>query len=170
VRTDPRRHTHFAWPTINLQPPATTPTSAHFLLPIPPKLTIMSDGEIEVESPAGYAVLPKEVTDEIGSVKLFNKARPWRHVQTHTVLTLSSGPTRRSKSATSPSRTFPRSPDTHALKENMAMVARAWTQALRTCTDQNLQRLHPDPLARLHLTFRRPLCCQAIQEGAVPHH
>jgi small subunit ribosomal protein S5e len=36
----------------------------------------MSDnGEIEVESPAGYAVLPKEVTDEIGSIKLFNKAR-----------------------------------------------------------------------------------------------
>jgi hypothetical protein len=78
VRTDQRRHTHFAWPTINLQPPATTPTSAHFLLPIPPKLAIMSDGEIEVESPAGYAVLPKEVTDEIGSIKLFNKARPWR--------------------------------------------------------------------------------------------
>ncbi|KAH7066741.1 40S ribosomal protein S5 [Paraphoma chrysanthemicola] len=36
----------------------------------------MSDGEIEVESPSGYAVLPKEVTDEIGSIKLFNKARP----------------------------------------------------------------------------------------------
>lgn len=35
----------------------------------------MSDGEIEVESPSGYAILPKEVTDEIGSVKLFNKAR-----------------------------------------------------------------------------------------------
>jgi small subunit ribosomal protein S5e len=36
----------------------------------------MSDnGEIEVESPATHTVLPKEVTDEIGSVKLFNKAR-----------------------------------------------------------------------------------------------
>lgn len=34
----------------------------------------MSDnGEIEVESPAGYPVLPKEVTEEIGSIKLFNK-------------------------------------------------------------------------------------------------
>jgi small subunit ribosomal protein S5e len=34
----------------------------------------MSDnGEVEVESPSGYAVLPKEVTDEIGSIKLFNK-------------------------------------------------------------------------------------------------
>lgn len=34
----------------------------------------MSDnsGEIEVES-SGYAALPKDVTDEIGSVKLFNK-------------------------------------------------------------------------------------------------
>jgi small subunit ribosomal protein S5e len=33
----------------------------------------MSDNEeIEVEA-SGYAVLPKEVTDEIGSVKLFNK-------------------------------------------------------------------------------------------------
>jgi small subunit ribosomal protein S5e len=35
----------------------------------------MSDnGEIEVESPTGINILPKEVTDEIGSVKLFNKA------------------------------------------------------------------------------------------------
>lgn len=35
----------------------------------------MSDnGEVEVESPAGnYAVLPKDVTAEIGSIKLFNK-------------------------------------------------------------------------------------------------
>jgi len=35
----------------------------------------MSDnGEVEVENPSnGYAVLPKEVTSEIGSVKLFNK-------------------------------------------------------------------------------------------------
>ena len=35
----------------------------------------MSDnGEVEVESPAaGYPVLPKEVTNEIGSIKLFNK-------------------------------------------------------------------------------------------------
>jgi small subunit ribosomal protein S5e len=40
----------------------------------------MSDGEIEVESPSGYAILPKEVTDEIGSVKLFNKARPPRNL------------------------------------------------------------------------------------------
>jgi small subunit ribosomal protein S5e len=39
----------------------------------------MSDGEIEVESPSGYAVLPKEVTDEIGSIKLFNKARSARN-------------------------------------------------------------------------------------------
>lgn len=34
----------------------------------------MSDAEIEVEVEAsGYQVLPKEVTDEIGSIKLFNK-------------------------------------------------------------------------------------------------
>jgi len=34
----------------------------------------MSDaGEVEVESQSGYAVLPKEVTEEIGSIKLFNK-------------------------------------------------------------------------------------------------
>jgi small subunit ribosomal protein S5e len=33
----------------------------------------MSDNEeIEVEA-SGYAVLPKDVTDEIGSIKLFNK-------------------------------------------------------------------------------------------------
>jgi hypothetical protein len=33
----------------------------------------MSDsGEVEVET-SGYQVLPKEVTDEIGSIKLFNK-------------------------------------------------------------------------------------------------
>ena len=34
----------------------------------------MSDsGEVEVESPSGYAVLPKDVVQEIGTVKLFNK-------------------------------------------------------------------------------------------------
>lgn len=33
----------------------------------------MSEGEVEVESPAGHQILPKEVTDEIGGVKLFNK-------------------------------------------------------------------------------------------------
>ena len=35
----------------------------------------MSDasGEIEVEAVSGYEVLPKEVTAEIGSIKLFNK-------------------------------------------------------------------------------------------------
>jgi small subunit ribosomal protein S5e len=35
----------------------------------------MSDnGEVEVDVPNGsYAVLPKEVTEEIGSIKLFNK-------------------------------------------------------------------------------------------------
>lgn len=34
----------------------------------------MSDsGEVEVESPSDYQVLPKEVTDEIGTIKLFNK-------------------------------------------------------------------------------------------------
>jgi small subunit ribosomal protein S5e len=44
----------------------------------------MSDGEIEVESPSGYAVLPKDVTDEIGSIKLFNKARPSRKFEIRT--------------------------------------------------------------------------------------
>ena len=34
----------------------------------------MSDnGEVEVENPSGYQVLPKEVVEEIGSIKLFNK-------------------------------------------------------------------------------------------------
>lgn len=32
----------------------------------------MSDGEVEVETQT-FQVLPKEVTEEIGSVKLFNK-------------------------------------------------------------------------------------------------
>jgi len=37
-------------------------------------IAIMSDnGEVEVEAVSGYQVLPKEVTDEIGSIKLFNK-------------------------------------------------------------------------------------------------
>lgn len=60
----------------------------------------MSDGEIEVESPSGYAILPKDVTDEIGSVKLFNKASPLQKFEVP-ILTARSGPTRRSKSATS---------------------------------------------------------------------
>ena len=29
--------------------------------------------EVEVEAPTGYQVLPKDVTAEIGSTKLFNK-------------------------------------------------------------------------------------------------
>jgi small subunit ribosomal protein S5e len=34
----------------------------------------MSDsGEVEVEAVSLYQVLPKEVTEEIGSIKLFNK-------------------------------------------------------------------------------------------------
>lgn len=34
----------------------------------------MSDnGEVEVESPSGYQVLPKDVVKEIGTTKLFNK-------------------------------------------------------------------------------------------------
>ena len=34
----------------------------------------MSDtAEVEVESGSGYQVLPKEITQEIGTVKLFNK-------------------------------------------------------------------------------------------------
>ena len=34
----------------------------------------MSDtAEVEVENPSGYLVLPKDVTEEIGSIKLFNK-------------------------------------------------------------------------------------------------
>ena len=34
----------------------------------------MSDsGEVEVENLSSYQVLPKEVTDEIGTIKLFNK-------------------------------------------------------------------------------------------------
>ena len=35
----------------------------------------MSDNgeEVEVEAPTGYQVLPKDVTAEIGSTKLFNK-------------------------------------------------------------------------------------------------
>jgi small subunit ribosomal protein S5e len=34
----------------------------------------MSDtAEVEVENPSGYMVLPKDVTSEIGSIKLFNK-------------------------------------------------------------------------------------------------
>lgn len=30
-------------------------------------------GEIEVENPSGFQILPKDVTEEIGSIKLFNK-------------------------------------------------------------------------------------------------
>ena len=34
----------------------------------------MSDtAEVEVDNPSGYMVLPKDVTAEIGTIKLFNK-------------------------------------------------------------------------------------------------
>lgn len=35
--------------------------------------TMSENGEVEVENPSGYTVLPKEVTAEIGTIKLFNK-------------------------------------------------------------------------------------------------
>lgn len=38
-----------------------------------PALAKMSDGEVEVEAPQGFSVLPKDVVQEIGSIKLFNK-------------------------------------------------------------------------------------------------
>ncbi len=38
-----------------------------------PLVDMSDNGEVEVESPSGYSILPKEVTQEIGSVKLFNK-------------------------------------------------------------------------------------------------
>jgi hypothetical protein len=68
----------FENPRPHISSSATIPTSAYFFLSPSPETAIMSDGEIEVESPSGYAVLPKDVTDEIGSIKLFNKARPSR--------------------------------------------------------------------------------------------
>jgi len=52
------------------------PYSQNFKLPTFSRQTsiAMSDnGEVEVETPNGYQVLPKEVTEEIGAVKLFNK-------------------------------------------------------------------------------------------------
>lgn len=33
----------------------------------------MADGEVDVETQSSFQVLPKDVTAEIGSVKLFNK-------------------------------------------------------------------------------------------------
>ena len=85
--TDSSDNDSDAQPSFSLQPPTTA---------------IMSDnGEIEVENPTGIAILPKEVTDEQGSVKLFNKAGSSQSFRLCTNLTLCSGPTRRSKSATS---------------------------------------------------------------------
>ena len=51
----------------NLQHPTLPPPYLHS------QIAAMSDGEVEVEAVAGYQVLPKEVTEEIGSIKLFNK-------------------------------------------------------------------------------------------------
>lgn len=62
--TDDKHH-HPADDRPRLRVLSTTGTVAH--------LVIMSEGEIEVESPQGYPVLPKDVTEEIGSIKLFNK-------------------------------------------------------------------------------------------------
>lgn len=53
--------------------PSRTPSSPRRPQSSHTTVATMSDGEVEVESPTGYPILPKEVTDEIGSVKLFNK-------------------------------------------------------------------------------------------------
>ena len=82
----------------------------------------MSDnGEIEVESPAGYPVLPKDVTEEIGSIKLFNKVCTYRgsaFLHAEHGLTRCSGLMRRLRSATSHSRTLTL-PDPHPFRAHI---------------------------------------------------
>jgi hypothetical protein len=109
----------------------------------------MSDGEVEVESPSGYAILPKEVTEEIGSVKLFNK---WSYEDVEI----------RDISLTYATTLFHFGCMAVVAIEDLCERPRAWTNAT--------QRLHPDPHTRLHLTLGWSLCRQAIQEGTVPHH
>lgn len=48
--------------------PANLVESIHSTVP-----SMSDNGEIEVEAVSGYQVLPKDVVQEIGSVKLFNK-------------------------------------------------------------------------------------------------
>lgn len=45
-----------------------------FLLHTPTAAIMSDNGEIEVENPTGINILPKDVAEEQGSVKLFNKA------------------------------------------------------------------------------------------------
>ena len=40
---------------------------------IPLNTAIMSEGEVEVQQPVNHLGLPKDVVQEIGSIKLFNK-------------------------------------------------------------------------------------------------
>lgn len=103
----------------------------------------MSDGEVEVEAPQGYPVLPKDVTQEIGSIKLFNK---WSYedVEIRDI-----------------SLTYV------ALISAAAGMDRRWqllAAGIGTSRMANLcaQRLHPDPPTSLRLSLRRSLCRQAL--------
>lgn len=69
--TQPTRPTNPQPPAKDLfrrHPPANLVESIHSTVP-----SMSDNGEIEVEAVSGYQVLPKDVVQEIGSVKLFNK-------------------------------------------------------------------------------------------------
>jgi hypothetical protein len=106
----------------------------------------MSDGEVEVEAPQGYPVLPKDVVSEIGSTKLFNK---WSYEDVEI----------RDISLTYVDR----------LQIGLYnMELREWRS--RMLTSEGEQRLYPNPTAGLHFPLRRTIRRQAFPQSAMPDH
>lgn len=100
----------------------------------------MADGDVEVESVSTYQVLPKEVTAEIGTIKLFNK---WSYedVEIRDIsLTYVGG-------------------YLSLLRSQVGSNA-----------NQDLQRLHSNTPTSLHLSLRGQICRQAFPQSTMPDH
>lgn len=112
----------------------------------------MSDGEVEVEQSPNYNVLPKDVVENIGQTKLFNK---WSYEDVEI----------RDISLTYVGQT---PPHTHTPCE-MGDAMGQWAIAEGKLTGTS-QRLHSDQTASLHLPLGWPIRCEALPQGTMPHH
>jgi hypothetical protein len=133
----------------------------------------MSDsGEVEVET-SGYQVLPKEVTDEIGSIKLFNKwyvelGQEGKLKLEAQLLILSPLQVLRrcGNPRYLPNVRIPIFPISKLRRKNAhGSVHRGGRTIANTS-----QRLHPNPCTSLHLPLGRSIRTKEIQKGAMPNH
>lgn len=114
---------------------------------------IMSDNndEVEVENPvSSWPVLPKEVTAELGSIKLFNK---WSYEDVEVSL----------------NKTAPRSSTNQHQVRDISLTDYIQIRSPGTSlSPSTMAQANANP--SLHLTLRRSICRKAIPKSAMPHH